>query len=321
MNFAVAYNRVALLYDLWRNDGALSVPYQVVMIETTATCNLDCPICPVRRSDNIMQRSARQIPVALFKEIVDKTRDLTETYCISMWGEPALHKDFLELVDYASATGKRVTFSTNLNYSERIAERLADNPNLHIICSVDGWDEESYGEYRLGGRFEVMKRNLAILARGRCHAYPQILVTGNDPDQRASFLAFMAEVGADLDNVLFKPKLDNIRNDPLATVPGRCSSMYGGLYFNCDGILVPCCTNVREDLHLRHVSAYSAEDLRNAAEIKSLRRRILADKNQFASCRACKGEDHQKTITDKLWLRLPAPLRRARGMFGAPAGK
>jgi pyruvate-formate lyase-activating enzyme len=288
--------RLRLLNDLRRNDGRLSVPYQSVMIEVTSHCNLDCPICPARRTENIMERTVKQIDPATFRHIVDLTQDMTESFCISMWGEPALHKSFLELVDYVSASGRKVWFSTNLNYSERIAEALAANPALHIICSVDGWDDETYKEYRWGGRFDVMKRNLAILARGKCTIYPQILMSDDDEERHRRFFDFIAEVVGTTERVIYKTKLENIRNDPAATVPGRCSSLYGGLYFNSDGVLVPCCTNVHKDLFLRHVSSYSAEELRNGAEVRELRSRILTDKNQFASCRGCGGEDQQKNI-------------------------
>lgn len=308
--------RLRVLRDMRRNDGRISVPYQTVMIESTATCNLDCPICPVRRSDNTMERARKQIPVAEFKKIVDITRDITESFCISMWGEPALHKDFLELVAYAAAPGKPVWFSTNLNYSERIAEALAGFPNLHIICSVDGWDEASYADYRWGGRFEVMRRNLGILAQGKGTVYPQCLVPplppGDETRLHAQFTAFATEICGTADRIIFKDRRDNIRNAPLGVEPGRCSSLYGGLYFNCDGDVMPCCMNVRRDVFAGNIADYTAETVHNAPDIRNLRRRILEDKNQFPSCRACPGADLQRVIKTRILERLRTP-------FGPPS--
>ncbi len=300
-------DRLRLLRDLRVNDGTLTAPYQTVMIETTAICNLDCPICPVRASENVMERSVSQIKVEDFRRIVDLTKDMTESFCLNMWGESVLHKNFLELVDYVSATGRKIWFSTNLNYSERLAEALAPNPLLHIICSVDGWDPESYAEYRWRGRFDVMRRNLEILGRGRCTAYPQYLVSPGKESAKALFTAFIDEVMGRTDTIIFKTKLENLVNDSTTVVPGRCSSMYGGLYFNCDGTLMPCCTNVREDVFLRHVSTYTCDDLRNGDDIRDLRRRILDDKNQFDSCRACGGEDQQTLVLDRFrdYLKMP----------------
>ena len=288
-----------LLSDLYRNTGRTHAPYQIVMLETTSICNLDCPICPVRRSANTMERDVEQMKYQDVERIVALTRDITEGYCLNMWGEPALHKRFLDIVDHVSQTGRKIWFSTNLNYSERVAERLASNPLLHIVLSVDGWDKQSYAEYRWGGRFDVVRRNMEILGKGRCTVYPQYLVDAKAPDaeeRRRHFLDFIQQTLGQTRTIIFKPKIENFRNDLGGWMPGRCSAMYAGLYFNCDGMLVPCCINVGKDLMLRHISSYTTDELRNSPEINSLRQRILTDKNQFKSCQTCAGYDHQTTI-------------------------
>lgn len=311
--------RLKLLRDIYRNDGSISVPYQTVMIETTSTCNLDCPICPARRTENIIERASKQIKLDDVRKIVDLTRGMTESYCLNMWGEPLLHKEFMEILQYVSSANRPIWFSSNLNYSARLAESLTQFPLLNIICSLDGWDAESYAEYRWGGKFDVVRRNLAILAKGKGKIYPQYLVTPGDTEveeRKKRFLSFVqAEVGT-TENVYFKNKLEDLRNDTNALVPGRCSSLYGGLYFNSDGVLMPCCTNVREDVFLRHVSSYTTEDLQNGADVKTMRRRILEDKNQFDSCRSCAGEDHQKLILKTLstrFVELFTPQKRLPG--------
>jgi hypothetical protein len=210
-----------------------------------------------------------------------------------------------------SGPGLPINFSTNLNYSPRLARELAQFPLLHIICSVDGWDDDSYAEYRWGGRFDFVRQNLAILGQGKCTVYPQYLVSDDhdDPEGRKrKFLAFVQDTIGTTKNVLFKKKQADLRNDTGAHVPGRCSSLYGGLYFNSDGTLMPCCTNVGKDVMLRHISTYTSEELRGGADIASLRRRILDDKDQFASCRSCAGEDVQQVT-------LTAIAHRVKGMF------
>jgi len=314
-SLTILANRLKLLRDVMRNDGRVSAPFQTVMIEVTAICNLDCPICPARRTENLMVRETKQISEQDFRRIVDLTHDMTETYCLNMWGEPVLHRKFQEFIDYISARGRNIWFSTNLNYSGRIAEALSANPLLHIICSIDGWDEASYLDYRWGGRFELMRKNLAILAGGKCNVYPQYLLARDCPNPeevKAKFSKFIADTTGTTDRIIFKTKLDNIRNDPGLPIPGRCSSMYAGLYFNSDGILMPCCTNVRKDVFLGHVSRFTREELRNGEAVRSLRRRILEDKDQFPSCVSCGGEDQQRMITDKLKERAKRPFARKR---------
>lgn len=248
-----------------------------------------------------MERASKQIKVDDARLIVDLTKNMTESYCLNMWGEPLLHKDFGEILRIVSAAGLPIWFSTNLNYSARLAEMLAPNPLLNIICSLDGWDAKSYAEYRWGGRFDVVKRNLEILSKGNCKIYPQYLIGAEHKDigaRKEKFLSFVKDAVGNTQNVFFKKKQDDLRNDGNITVPGRCGSMYAGLYFNSDGILMPCCTNARKDVHLRHVSSYSSQELFNGIEIKTLRRKILDDKNQFPSCKTCEGENQEKLIAN-----------------------
>lgn len=308
--------RLRLLGDITLNTGHVSARYQTVMIETTSTCNLDCPICPARRSDNIMERASKQISLADMRMIVDRTRNITDSYCLNMWGEPLLHKEFKQILDYVSSAGLPIWFSSNLNYSTRLAEMLAEYPLVNIICSLDGWDAESYAEYRWGGRFDVLKTNLAILAKGKCKIYPQYLIGDDGPEterRKEMFVSFVKEIVGSTENVFFKRKFEDLRNDTDAVVPGRCSSMYAGLYFNSDGTLMPCCTNVRKDVMLRHISAYETADLVNGGEVKALRKSILSDKNKYDSCKSCGGEDHQKLITSIIKTRVKemfAPQKR-----------
>jgi pyruvate-formate lyase-activating enzyme len=302
----LAAKRLRFLSDIYFNTGNVSVPYQTVTIETTSICNLNCPICPSRRSENTLERASKQIKLDDVRRIVDLTREITESYCLNIFGEPLLHKEFNKILEYVSSTNLRIWLSTNLNYSARLAEALTPFPLLNIICSLDGWDAESYSEYRWDGRFDVVRRNLAILAKGKCKVYPQYLLTPGEADselRKERFLDFVRTTIGTTENVIFKKKNPDFKNDGDDIVPGRCSSLYGGLYFNCDGILMPCCNNVRSDVFLNHISSYTTEMLRNGREVNQLRRLILDDKNQFASCRSCPGEDHQAMIFTKLSTR------------------
>lgn len=305
----VAVRRLKLLGDLYLNSGSLSVPYQTVTIETTSICNLDCPLCPSRRSNNTVGRASKQIKLDDLRRIVDLTKEITESYSLNIWGEPLLHKEFKEILEYVSSANRRIWFSSNLNYSARLAEMLTHFPLLNIICSLDGWDAETYAEYRWDGRFDVVRRNLRILAKGKCKIHPQYILDPNDPnaeEHTERFRKFLeAEIGTTA-NVVFKKKNQNFKNEASVIVPGRCSSLYAGLYFNCDGVLMPCCVNVRSDVFLKHISSYTTETLRNGNDVKRLRQSILADKNQFDSCRSCGGYDHQQVIFTKILKHLSA---------------
>ncbi len=126
-------------------------------------------------------------------------------------------------------------------------------PLLHIICSLDGWDEESYNTYRIGGRWDRVNENLAILAKGKCTVYPQFLINTDNQTRIETMRAYCDGFGLDRGNVLLPHMDENFRNGDIGTVPGNCHAPYRGLHFNSDSYLLPCAVNVGSDLRLPHI--------------------------------------------------------------------
>lgn len=270
-----------------RNTGCIQRRAQyMVTIETTSTCNLSCPLCPT--GTGIVERANKFIDSATFKRIVDVTAPLAKGYIMGMWGEPAFHPELGILLNKLSPLP--VWTSTNLNYATSIAEEIARWKNLHVICAVDTLDPERYKSYRVGGNYETMLHNLGILARGACHVYPQFLVEAEA--DTTPFVRFAQMRGIPPHNVIIKTKRENFRLDPTAKpLPGVCHAPYSNIFFNCDGHMLPCCNNVKKDLHLGHINEFfSAEDILHGERIRKVRVTLARDKNVFPSCGCCIGE-------------------------------
>jgi sulfatase maturation enzyme AslB (radical SAM superfamily) len=304
--------KLRLLSDIFlRADGRITAPYESVTIELTSFCNLSCPLCPVAKDANTLTRERQLMSRADLQRIVDLTKFNTRAYVLSMWGEPLLHKDFFELLDIVRAAGKIIWISTNLNYTRRFAERMAMIPELQIICSLDGWDEKSYLAYRVGGRFDRVRDNLAVLARGKCRVYPQFLVNDGNRRDVAKMLAFCDSFDIPVKNVKFPEMQYNFRNDQNEVISGHCHQPYVGAYFNSDGYMLPCCVNVGPDLKLPHVSRFeTTNELRNGADVTAMRRQLAKDKNHYGSCTACRGLQADRAISSSL-------VARIRGVFQA----
>lgn len=302
-------HRLRLLGDIRRDDGRMSVPYEAVGIEITSMCNLSCPLCPAARDARTVVRDTKQMSKEDFARIVRLTAPVTKNYVLNMYGESLLHKDFFEFLDMVAATGRGMSISTNLNYGARLAERLAQYDRLDVICSIDGWDAESYKRYRVGGRFDVMVQNLAILARGKCKVYPQFLVDGDDKEGCEAFCSFIEnEIGIPRRNIILKPLNRNFKNEMMRTYDGVCHYMYANIYFTSDGNLVPCCIHVGRDLFLSHISDFDRpEDLLNAPQLVAARRQLANDKNAYKSCISCEGRDLYAETAGKLKSALNIP--------------
>lgn len=288
-------------------DGRVRGRYESVTIELTSFCNLSCPLCPVAKDQNTLERERETMRREDLERIVELTREHASAYVLSMWGEPLLHKDFFDLLAIVRSVGKPIWISTNLNYAARLAQRMAEIPELKVICSLDGWDPQSYSIYRVGGRFERVRENLSILAQGRCEVYAQFLLNDANRVRRSEMLAFCSEFGIPQPRVMFPEMQQNFKNENNAPVSGTCHQPYIGAYFNSDGYLLPCCVNVKNDLRLPHVSTFSsAEDLRNGPELVAMRRQLAKDKNHYPSCQSCPGTRMSESVSAAAKARLNA---------------
>lgn len=272
------------------NSGRKSTSYETVGIEIASRCNLGCPLCPAARDARTVVRDTQFISRGDFERIVAVTKDVTRGYVLNLYGESLLHPEFFEMLDIAVATGRHVSLSTNLNYAERLATRLAAYEGVDIICSIDGWDPESYLEYRRGGRFAVMKSNLAVMARGKANVYAQFLVKDGDDPKLPALHAFMAEVGLPLSRLRIAPLVENFKNEAAETIEGTCEFPYDSIYFTSDGRIQPCCINVGRDLHVVHAGELAGpQDALNHPALVEVRRQLATDKNRYESCRSCGG--------------------------------
>jgi radical SAM protein with 4Fe4S-binding SPASM domain len=79
-------------------------------------------------------------------------------------GEPLADKDFFPVLEHALARGIDVSFSTNGTLiTETTAKRLSELDVRTINISLDGWDDESFGEVRGYGRLKYVMRGVERL--------------------------------------------------------------------------------------------------------------------------------------------------------------
>lgn len=307
-----AMDMSAMTLAVARNTGRIPLGHKgIVLIEPTSVCNLACPLCPT--GTGTLERESKFISVELFARIVELTAPFAEGYVLNLFGEPMFHPEIETLLRMVKE--RPVWLSTNLNYPEGLAGKLAQWENVHAICSVDTLDPEQYPSYRVNGVWSTVMRNLDILSGGRGSVHPQFLV---EPDEfrEVDFLRFADEHAIPRDNIIIKTKMENFRLDPTDKHrPGVCHSAYVDLYFDCDGYLLPCCNNVRKDLRMGHANDFGTlDEMLNNAKAVSTRRKLAQDKNLFPSCGDCNGRDFWR-------LQFPEYVRAVKhGVFGRRGG-
>ncbi|MBD3242213.1 MAG: radical SAM protein, partial [Chitinivibrionales bacterium] len=120
-------------------------------------------------------------------------------------GEPTLHPLLPRMVQYAHRKGIYTNFHTNGQLlSERLVGELLSSGLDEIFIALDGMSEETYQQYRRGGRFERVRDGIIRVCdarRQQKRASPkvsiQFLVMSHNEHEIDSLLSFASSVGVD----------------------------------------------------------------------------------------------------------------------------
>lgn len=139
---------------------AHKTPYAVI-IETSNTCNFNCPTCPTPHKLIHARRPREMMSLPKFKKIIDNVKDYVHIVYLYNSNEPLLHPNIVEMIEYASANNLHTMISTNCSLlDEKMADRLLKSGLGEIRFALDGLTKESFEGFRVGGDFFEVKKNI-----------------------------------------------------------------------------------------------------------------------------------------------------------------
>ena len=132
----------------------------IAFVDPTTFCNLSCPACPTGVRAGV--RTSAVMEMNLYRAFIDEVGDYLFKLYLYNLGEPLLHKEAPEMVAYAKEKDIFVMISTNFSrdYSEDYLERLVSSGLDVLVVALDGTKEESYRQYRRGGNFSLVRKNM-----------------------------------------------------------------------------------------------------------------------------------------------------------------
>lgn len=155
------WNRVKLLaaYLAGRaRVNALPVEY---IVETTAKCNLYCPMCPRETH----RQPKEDMTDAVFERLVMEASRSAEHMMLIGLGEPFLDPKIYDRIEFCQRHKIYSLLSTNGTLLDaRATDRLLATPLEHITLSFDGSTKESFEYYRKGAKFERVRDNFIQFA-------------------------------------------------------------------------------------------------------------------------------------------------------------
>ncbi|MCR4439387.1 MAG: radical SAM protein [bacterium] len=285
----------------------------ILMVEPTNRCNLRCPQCHTG-SGRINRPYARLSPQQ-FRAIIDELGESLVYLLLFNQGEPYLHPEFLDLVEYAKSRRIYVTTSTNGHFFDapQVVERTVTSGLDTLVVSLDGADKETYLRYRCGGDFEKVTQGVRniVAARRRLKSptplvFVQFLLLRHNEHQLQEICSLAKELGAD--RVLLKtaqvetpaeaeqflPRQERYRRYRIdqgrLLIKGSrrlpCRRPWFSTVVNSDGRVSPCCFDKDGRYAVGNIAEAPLRAIWRSPEYNDFRERILHGED-IDICRTC----------------------------------
>jgi radical SAM protein with 4Fe4S-binding SPASM domain len=240
-----------------------------ISVEPTTHCNLRCPECPSGLRS--FSRPTGMLKKKFFKELIDELHTKVMYLTFYFQGEPYLHPDFLEMVQYASQKKLYTATSTNAHYlTDENAKATIQSGLDKLIISMDGATQASYSAYRIGGDLEKVMQGIKNIVRWKAQLKsrtPHIVLQGVVFKQNEQELNELKKIGKEmgvnevaiktaqlydykngnermpLNETLSRYKKNTLGNYEVKQNPHleSCWRMWSSCVITWDGKIVPCC--------------------------------------------------------------------------------
>src|SRR5216684_7207475 len=249
-----AWNRARLLWGyLTRQTKLPALPVEYI-VETTAKCNLYCPMCP---------RETHPQPKAdmtdeVFDTLVREAGDSAEHMMLIGLGEPFMDPHIFQRIEFCHRHSVSTLLSTNGTFlDERCSARILDSPLEQITLSFDGAKKETFEFYRKGAKFEKVRDNFVRFAklkrerRSRLQVVVQMVKMDRNAAEVDDFIAFWSAVPG-VDQIRIKADETNLMRPDAGHAAGDwkhpCHYLWrGAVYVKQNGDVYPCCQSYMLD--------------------------------------------------------------------------
>ena len=284
-------------------------------VEPTTACNLRCPHCV--SGLRAFERPTGRLDATLYQQVIDELAPDLLYLMLYFQGEPYIHPQFIELVEYAARKGLFVTTSTNGHFlDDESARRTVESGLGKLIVSLDGTTAESYATYRVGGDFEAVLegiRRVVAWKRRLRRRLPvvdvQFIVFQHNEGEVEAVQALGRRLGADRVRLKTAQVYDFEAADrwlPTDTasrryerdgqggwrlrgrIPDHCWKVWIGAQMTWDGRLVPCCFDKNAEQELGRADETGVRPLwKKGAAYRQFRQRLLGGRQQISLCTNC----------------------------------
>lgn len=283
-------------------------------IEPTNHCNLRCPECP--SGSNQLTRPRGFMDFSLYQSVINQLEPFLFYLTLYFEGEPYLHPDFFRMVSYAAQKGIYTSVSTNGHFLNEANATETLKSGLHrLIVSVDGADQETYQQYRQGGKLDVVLSGIERLVRKKQELKkqrPEIILQSlllSTTEHEVNSIKRLGKITG-VDKVIFKTaQFTNYRSGNILMPenqqisrysPGsdgeyqiknplrnRCFRAWSSCVITWDGQVVPCCYDKDASYPFGNLNNQTFVSIWKGKSAADFRKKIVNQRKSIDICTNC----------------------------------
>ncbi len=264
-------------------------PPRQLVFEVASVCNLRCPQCWIGLRWIDRGAENKFMPMDLFHKVCDEVQGFVKHVYLHLWGEPTLHPRLAEMINRVKEFATVDLATHGLFITEESARDIAKCDTISI--SIDGLDQQTYEQYRVGGKLDDAMRGMKLLAKYAPNRVNWTFVVFKNNEHQISAAKLLAqELGVNFGDKppLFwdKSRMDsNMPTDEkhrrYSTVNGEwklkadplsCREFWETTYVLANGDVITCCYDGKAEWVMGNVKESSLLDVWNGSAYTEARK-------------------------------------------------
>jgi len=263
--------------------------FKKVYVEITNNCNLNCSFCIGN------QRVKKFIEIEQFKILLSKLEGFTKYLYFHVMGEPLLHPNINELIDFASER-----FFVNITSNGYLLDRIKDNRNirqinlsLHSFNDGYGMSFDKYMSNIFDSVDTLVTNDTIIKYRLWVNSeYKDEILKVLDSKYKVSIgenksLKLADNIYYEVESEFIWPSLDNDYYNEC----GSCRGLRDHIGILVDGTVIPCCLDSAGIISLGNIYKQDLNDIISSDLFKEMKQGFLDNKKIHELCKKCNFYD------------------------------
>jgi radical SAM protein with 4Fe4S-binding SPASM domain len=251
-----------------------------------------------------------------YTKVIDELAPKLSYLIFYFQGEPYLNPKFLDQISYAVSKKIYTATSTNAHYlTDEVAKKTVESGLDRLIISIDGTTQETYEQYRIGGKLEKVIKGTKNMVKWKKelksltpHIIFQYLVVKPNEHQLEEVQQLAKDIG--VDEVAFKTAQIYDYENGSDLIPNQekysrykkgsngkwqiknrlinhCWKMWHSCVITWDGKVVPCCFDKDAHYSLGEMKSTSFSSIWKGTSYQQFRSALIKSRSEIEMCKNC----------------------------------